>query len=106
MSPSSRMVPAPGEHLLRFLGDRLDVRLELDGASVKAHRAFLRTNLTRARVARAEVLSSTSPRVWGEAPFAGSSWRDIPLERRDGVFAIDLPLLEVGHFRAKAYAVD
>src|ERR1041385_1244642 len=106
MSQSPRMDPAPGEHLLRFVGDRLEVRLAVDDGAGASVRAFLRTNLTRARVARAEVLSHSSPRVWGEASFAGSSWRDMPLERRDGVFGIDLPLLEVGHFRAKAYAVD
>lgn len=100
------MDPAPGEHLLRFVGDRLEIRLAVDEAETGPLRAFLRTNLTRGRVARAEVLAGTSPRVWGEAPFAGSSWRDIPLERRDGSFVLDLPLLEVGHFRAKPYAVD
>lgn len=106
MAHSPRMDPSPGEHLLRFVGDRLHVRLELDGEADDSVKAFVRTNLTRGKVARAEVLARTSPRVWGEAPFAGSSWRDIPLERAKGGFALDLPLLEVGHFRAKAYAVD
>ena len=73
MSRSLRMDPSPGEHLLRFVGDRLKVRLEIDVDHDDTLRAFLRTNLTRGKVARAEVLARTSPRVWGEAPFAGSS---------------------------------
>lgn len=102
---SVQMTPAPGERLVRHVGDRLQIRLAVSGASAGL-RAFLRTNLTRARVARAEVIAASSGPSFGEAPFAGASWRDIPLERRGDEFAIDLPLLEVGHFRAKAYAVD
>lgn len=97
------MTPAPGERLLRFVGDRLRVRLD---TRTRGIRAFLRTNLTRASIARAEIIAGTGPRKWGEAAFAGTSWRDIPLAEHEGGFSIDLPLLEVGHFRAKAYAVD
>lgn len=100
-----RMTPAPGERLLRFVGDRLRVRLDVR-SDKRDLRAFLRTNLTRASVARHEIIAGTGPRKWGEATFAGTSWRDIPLTEHDGGFTIDLPLLEVGYFRAKAYAVD
>ncbi len=102
--PSPVMKPAPGEHLLRFVGDRL--RVTLDGAS-SSQRAFLRTNLTRARLARAEVIAQPGLREQEELTFAGASWRDIPLQRTEqGSYAIELPLLEPGHFVAKAYLRD
>ncbi|MET0283625.1 MAG: amylo-alpha-1,6-glucosidase [Polyangiales bacterium] len=98
------MNPAPGEHLLRFVGDRL--RVSLRGAS-PSQRAFLRTNLTRARVARAEVIAQPGLREQEELTFAGASWRDIPLERLDdGSYGIEVALLEPGHFLAKAYLRD
>jgi glycogen debranching enzyme len=100
-----KMTPAPGEHLLRFVGDRLSFRLD-PGEGGPGVRAFLRTNLTRARVARAEVCARARVRLAGQAPFAGASWRDIPFDRTSSAFELDLPLLEVGHFQAKAYLVD
>jgi len=98
------MVPAPGEHLLRYVGDRLSVRLELPEAAA-GWRAFLRTNLTRAGEARAETLALAGL-PGAEPAFAGASWRDIPLAPAGQGWGLDLPLTEVGHFRAKAYAVD
>jgi predicted glycogen debranching enzyme len=38
--------------------------------------------------------------------FAGASWRDIPLRPTETGWELDLPLCEVGYFRAKAYCVD
>lgn len=97
-----RMTPAPGEHLVRFVGDRLRVTLTPppDGPNV---RAYLRTNLTRAKVARSEVIGQAGLREQEELTFAGASWRDIPLAQSGEGFAIELPLLEPGHFLAKAY---
>lgn len=100
------MEPAPGTHSVRYVGDRLQVRLAQPGAGSPSWKAFLRTNLTRAACAREEVIAlagvvSREPRT-----FAGASWRDIPLREKEGVWFLDLPLTEVGHFRAKAYCVD
>ncbi len=100
------MEPAPGTHLVRYVGDRLQVRLVHPEAGGTGWRAFLRTNLTRAACARAEVIAlagvvSREPRT-----FAGASWRDIPLREKDGAWCLELPLTEVGHFRAKAYCLD
>jgi starch synthase (maltosyl-transferring) len=100
------MSPAPGEHLLRFVGDRLRVTLELPEGSLAPLRGFLRTNLTRARVARAEVVAQTGLREQEELTFAGASWRDIPLVQQGATYALELPLLETGHFLAKAYFRD
>lgn len=102
------MVPVPASELLRFVGDRL--RVTLSGVDVpQGARAFLRTNLTRAREARNEVVAASGMRMEDALTFAGSSWHDIPLnedaQHGQGWF-IDLPLLEVGHFRAKAYWRD
>ncbi|HEX6244229.1 MAG TPA: glycogen debranching enzyme N-terminal domain-containing protein, partial [Polyangiales bacterium] len=100
------MWPRPGEHLLRYVGDRFEIRIgrppELDASA----RAFLRTNLTREEVARAEVISGAGREAEDTFAFAGASWRDIPLAPRGDGYELDLALLEVGHFRAKAYCVD
>src|SRR4051794_19006279 len=101
-----RMSPQPGEQLLRFVGDRLRVTLSLPPGAVTPLLGFLRTNLTRARVARAEVIAQGSLREQEELTFAGASWRDIPLQQTADGFVLELPLLETGHFLAKAYFRD
>jgi hypothetical protein len=100
------MVPSPSEHLLRYVGDRLVVELFPDPSAHTGRRAFLRTNLTRARVVRHEVVARAGLTPQEAITFAGASWRDIPLEKTERGFRLDLPLLEVGHFRFKAYYVD
>lgn len=100
------MFPAPGEHLLRYVGDRLRVTLTPPAGRSPGLRAFLRTNLTRAAVARAEVIAQAGLREQEQLTFAGASWRDIPLEPSREGFAIELPLLETGHFLAKPYCRD
>ena len=100
------MEPAPGTHSVRYVGDRLQVHLNHPAAGTPGWKAFLRTNLTRGACARDEVIAlagvvSREPRT-----FAGASWRDIPLREKEGAWFLDLPLTEVGHFRAKAYCMD
>lgn len=98
------MHPQPGERLLRFVGDT--VRFTLHGPGGQPFpdgcRAVLRTNLGRAATLREEVILSHAKSL----PFAGASWRDIPLERVGREWALDLSLVEVGFFKAKPYAVD
>jgi len=107
MALISRMFPSPGEQLLRFAGDRLQVTLDIEQGVPEGARAFLRTNLTRAREARKEVIAESGLRAEDALTFAGASWRDIPLKRQGETrFSLDLPLLEVGQFRCKAYWVD
>ena len=101
-----KMMPAPDEHLARFVGDRLRMVLEVPREHDPALRGVLRTNLTRARVSRAEVAVQAGLRTEDALTFAGASWRDIPMAPCEQGFCIDLPLLEVGHFRAKAYVLD
>ncbi|MBA3707515.1 MAG: glycogen debranching enzyme N-terminal domain-containing protein, partial [Planctomycetes bacterium] len=99
--PRPSMSPFAGERVLRYVGDRLRFSLLMEGAT-DGWRCLLRTNLGRADAARNEMIAT----LGGARTFAGLTWRDIPLIRdRDG-WVLDLPLTEVGWFRAKPYAVD
>ncbi len=102
--PRPSMTPAAGERMLRYVGDRVRFSLTLDGldGSGDGWKALLRTNIGRAQAARNEIIAT----LGGAHTFAGSSWRDIPLIRQGSSWVLDLPLTEVGWFRAKPYAVD
>ena len=95
------MEPATGERLLRFVGDR--VRFSVRGAgAASARRVLLRTNLGRAATRRREIIGAHA----GGAVHAGASWRDVPMQKTGGGWVIELPLAEVGFFKAKAYLLD
>lgn len=98
------MTPAPGERLVRFVGDR--IRFTLHPAKgeppPKGWRAMLRTNLGRAARIREEVIRAHFHQV----PPAGDSWHDIPLRATEHGWEVELTLTEVGFFRAKAYATN
>lgn len=96
------MSPAAGGRLLRFVGDRARFRLDAAGGAPRGWSARLRTNLGRATVLRDEIIATRA----GGRTFAGASWRDVPMRAAEGGWEVDLPLAEVGWFRAKAYAVD
>ena len=51
------MDPAPGERLVRFVGDRVRFALR-DGSGHKGWRALLRTNLGRAATLRQEIIAA------------------------------------------------
>lgn len=93
------MQPPPGEHLLRFVGDR--VRFSL-GSLPKGWRAFLRTTLGRGKVLRQEIVYAHKV----HRKLANAPWRDIPMDEVDGGAQRELCLVEPGFFKAKAYAVD
>lgn len=98
------MVPAPGERLVRFVGDRLrfEVRDARQAAPPTAWAARLRTNLGRGAAVRREIIEAQAQ----GAPPAGASWCDMPMERGDHGWLLEVPLTEVGFFRAKAYLLD
>ena len=97
------MIPATGESLLRFVGDKALFQLRLPDSMVKAkYQARLRTNLGRAAARRREIIAAHA----GGAAFAGASWRDLPMQKTDEGWEIELPLAEVGFFKAKAYLLD
>ncbi|HLO66329.1 MAG TPA: hypothetical protein VK188_04880, partial [Holophaga sp.] len=95
------MNPRPGTRIVRYVGDR--IRFTLEGGA----RAFLRTNLTRGAMARHEVIALSGAAESASRTFAGAAWRDIPMAAAgDGRWELDLPLTEVGYFKAKAYCLD
>jgi predicted glycogen debranching enzyme len=98
------MTPAPGDRLQRFVGDHIAFGLkDRDGRGAQpGWRAVLRTNLGRAALLRREILQARTRGL----PLAGASWRDIAMKEQAGGWALELPLAEVGFFRAKAYLVD
>jgi predicted glycogen debranching enzyme len=104
------MTPAPGERLLRFVGDKILFALKCSPAqsggtkpgATKNRRAFLRTNLGRAAARRREIISANA----GLTVHAGASWRDLPMQPTSDGWQIELPLAEVGYFKAKAYLLD
>jgi glycogen debranching enzyme len=95
------MEPAPGERLVRFVGDRVRMTLR-DGGGHPGWRALLRTNLGRADTLRREIIAAHA----GGAVPAGASWRDLPMPKTGAGWQIELPLAEAGYFKAKAYLLD
>ena len=100
------MTPPPGSRMVHYVGDRLRFTLERRGPVQQGERALLRTNLTRADRAREEVIGLAGTTLSDPLTFAGASWRDIPLNPSATGWELDLPLTEVGFFRAKAYWLD
>jgi glycogen debranching enzyme len=98
------MSPAPGERLLRFVGDRIHFTLkDRDGRPrPKGWCARLRTNLGRAAVLRQEIIDAHAK----GAPLAGASWCDLPMRENGDGWELELPLTDVGFFKAKAYLLD
>lgn len=107
------MSPAPGERMLRYVGDRLRFVLRTE---LPEGKAYLRTNLGREQAIREEIIQEYRLELLersegtfqpGEAPFVpGSSWRDLPMTHSDDLWEIELSATEPGFFQAKAYFVD
>lgn len=99
------MTPAPGERLVRFVGDQLSFRLTRgdDCPLPEGWRARLRTNVGRGEVLRREIIAAHT----GRPRLAMASWRDVPMARGDdGSCSLSFSLTEPGFFKAKAYAID
>ncbi len=101
------MTPAPGEHLVRFVGDRVRFTLgdgwqNQSSASAKHAQGLLRTNLGRGAARRREIIDAHA----GGPAHAGASWHDVPMQKNGDVWEIELPLAEVGFFKAKPYLLD
>jgi predicted glycogen debranching enzyme len=98
------MSPGTGECLLRFVGDKLLFTLRAGEIAAGHPRwsARLRTNLGRAAARRREIIAAHA----GGALAAGASWRDVPMARTADGWQVELPLTEVGYFKAKAYLLD
>src|SRR5689334_22550837 len=97
------MTPAPGERVLRFVGDsfRFTIR-DSSGRRGKKISARLRTNLGRADRLRDEIIQAHTRGL----PLAGASWRDLPMREDGEGWSLELPLADVGYFQSKAYLLD
>lgn len=96
------MDPPPGGRLRRFVGDRVRVRLLVAGGRPEGWQARLRTNLGRGALLRDEIVATHA----GGRTFAGASWRDVAMRPDGDGWSIELPITEVGWYRAKPYAID
>src|SRR5262245_14961269 len=100
-----QMIPAPGERLLRFVGDRLRISLRaMPGMESEATQfsARLRTNLGGAELLRKEIIAAHAVGL----PAPGAAWRDIPMQKLEEGWSLELPLTDPGFFSAKAYVMD
>jgi predicted glycogen debranching enzyme len=97
------MIPAPGERLLRFVGDRVRFAILPPHNFPAGGRAMLRTNLGKADRLRQEIIATHA----GKNPMSIAFWRDVPLQREtSGEWSIEVPLTDVGFYRAKPYLID
>jgi predicted glycogen debranching enzyme len=97
------MTPAPGERLLRFVGDRIRFGLRTPQGFATGWRVLLRTNLGKAERLRQEIIATHA----GKNPLSIAFWRDVPLqEQPSGEWSIELPLTDVGFYSAKPYVLD
>ncbi len=90
-------LPLPGSFHLKWAGDLFEVTLRLDAA--RRGRAVFRTNLGMAPIRRQEIIGCTETRE----PVLARDWHDVAMrEIEPGVFAVRIPLTQVGVFSGKA----
>lgn len=91
-----KQTPECGQAHIKFRGDRIRFTLESDFQGM----GFIRTNIGHADLVRREIIQLIEE---GKQRL-GEDWFDIPMvQTRENFFELTLPLLEVGHFQAKAY---
>ncbi len=89
-------LPDPGRHRLHFCGDVALFNLRV--SPPVPGRAYVRTNLGHADIARREIIRQ----VEHNAPRLSRDWFDIPMQpTAEGEFEARLGLTQVGHFEAK-----
>ncbi|MFA5043461.1 MAG: amylo-alpha-1,6-glucosidase [Kiritimatiellia bacterium] len=97
MNTPLEQTPSPGQHRLAFCGDTIEFTLRLPRP--ERGEARLRTNIGHAETARREIVREAAEHQKRLA----EDWFDIPMTRvDDSLYRLTLPLLEPGHFEAKA----
>ncbi|MSU36827.1 MAG: amylo-alpha-1,6-glucosidase [Pedosphaera sp.] len=94
-----QMNPAAGQRMVRYVGDL--VTFYLRGVPA-GHAARLRTQIGRADSLHAEIVAA----VRGRRREGLTAWHDRPMRQEGDVWTLTVPLVEVGYFESKAYAVD
>ena len=102
--PIPVMTPAPGDRMQRYVGDHVYFVLKdpTGRALPRGWSARLRTNLGRARTMRREIIQAHTRNL----PPAGDSWCDLPMKPEADGWSLELPLTEVGYFKAKAFLLN
>ncbi len=94
--------PAPGSQHLRFVDDTIRFELSLAQTTTATLKVRLRTTLGQAR----EVLRSIIAPVESGSTPADEGWRDLEMSPDGGAWSIDVPLNQVGFFKATAHVRD
>lgn len=104
--------PAPGQCVLKYVGDRL--AFSLTGAPEGAT-AFLRTTLGRTFCLQEEIIYQQRVRVaqhFDKRPDVpkpghprGLCWRDVPMRRTGGTWTVEMTVTDVGFFQAKPFYI-
>ena len=68
-----RQIPTPGTRMVKFCGDTVRFRLDLEFAGSGS--AWIRTNIGQSRIVRKEIIGQVDA---GEPPL-GRAWFDIPM---------------------------
>ncbi|MGV3772193.1 MAG: amylo-alpha-1,6-glucosidase [Verrucomicrobiales bacterium] len=104
--------PAPGQCVLKFVGDRIAFTLQ---GVPEGGTAFLRTTLGRAFCLQEEIIYQQRVRVAAhfdkrpEVPKPGHPrglcWRDVPMQFQEGLWRVEMTVAEVGFFNAKPFYI-
>ena len=91
------LIPEPGSKLLRYRGDT--VTFTLTSTRPLKGSALLRTNLGQGSISRQQIIAAVEKNL----PELGRDWFDIPMtEVTPHRFTLRLPMIDIGHFQAKA----
>lgn len=96
-----KQTPKLDQNIIRFCGET--IRFTIQAENELEGQVFLRTNLCRGNIRIQEIIKLTE---FGLIPL-NKDWHDMPMQKISGkIYEINIPLIEVGIFEAKAYWKD